>query len=88
MRELLTIDISSLKQALEFHDQGWTPWKEECDLFIAAARQLLAAMQREERLLIALRNIIQELEYDPSNWSIIREDAIAALNQNEVSDVG
>lgn len=50
----LRIDPTDLKQALEFHDQGFTPWNEERELFIAGARQLLSTLQREEQLREAL----------------------------------
>lgn len=41
------IDLSRLKEALKFGEDGFTPWNEEKELFIAAARAYLKMAQRE-----------------------------------------
>lgn len=44
---------------------------------------LEAIMQREQKLRQTLQDIFDELKYDPSNWSLIRDDAMLALAVNQ-----
>jgi hypothetical protein len=45
--QLTPEELSKLKEAFEFHDQGWTPWNEERELFLKAARAYLEEHREE-----------------------------------------
>ena len=79
----MEIDLTRLKEALAFREDGFTPWNEEKELFIAAARAYLSLMETQPVLESGWETVADK-HFDGKRWLV----GNPAWSNNDAPEIG